>query len=100
MVNVAVINRHYFIAAYSYSGFFDDGSAEIWENCCVGVCTCSVNSKSEAGASGDNNIVITQVGKPHQKLLVLINSAWIVSDDYTLANTFDGARLSDFSVGV
>ena len=98
MVNVTVVNRHDFIAAYSYSSFLDDGSAKILENCGVGVYTCLVNSKSKSCTSGDNNIVITQVGESHQKLLVLINGAGIVSDYNALANSFDATGLSHFSV--
>ena len=100
MVNVTVVNRHDFIATYSYGGFLDNGSAEILEKCSVGFFTCQFNSKSETCTSGDNNIAITQVGESHQKLLVLINSAGIVSDYNALANSFDAPGFSHFSVRV
>ena len=106
MVDVRAIDGHDLIAAdidrvrVIDSGRLHHSAAKVLHHNPVGVCRVQTDSEGQMSRSRYNTIMSSDVGKAHEKLLVLVYCRGVVRNRDTLSNPLDGERLPQSPVGV
>ena len=95
--DIAIVYRHDLVATYSDCGLFHNCPSKILDNCSVFVSRVQRDGKCEASCSRNNHILIAEVGKADQELLILVDGRRIVGYNHALSDAFDPEWFSQAS---
>ena len=98
--DIRVVDGHHFNAAYFDCQLLHDGAAQILNHSPVGIFAVQTDREGQPRGPGDNHIAFAKVGEPDKQLLVLVDAARIVGDDYRLSHSFDTQGLAEGAVWI
>ena len=98
--DIRVVDGHLFVAANFDGQLLYDSPAQALNHGPIGIFTVQRDRKGQPCGSGDNHIVFAKAGEPDKQLLVLVDAARIVGDDYRLPPPLDTQGLAEGAVRI